>query len=224
MVARNSLVSGIFIGLTAAIKPNFALWILFLLASRNWRTGLMATFVFTFTNLIPLFMYGSEVYVQWLLASSLSPGVLGMPGNGSLMGLTSRLGNAEIGVAISLILSAVSLVWAWQKHPGLPKTHELGLVASLLSSPITWVGYTPLLLPIFLARKNWNLPLQIAAAILVVPFVFPLAYFDNSPIGFIVWGGWYGWGLLLIAYVVFSNAWLPDTAPKDANINNIQTN
>jgi hypothetical protein len=91
----------------------------------------------------------------------------------------------------------------------------LGIIASLLASPISWTGYTILLLPIFFSLKKWTIPVIVAAAILTIPFQIVLQLFQSSFTNFVIFGWLYGWGILLL---------LGDLVTKTIGHTSMQTN
>jgi hypothetical protein len=91
----------------------------------------------------------------------------------------------------------------------------LGIMASLLASPISWTGYTMLLLPIFFSLKKWTIPAIVSAAILAIPFAIVLQLFQTSFVNFVLFGWLYGWGLILL---------VGDVVAKTIMTSSIQTN
>jgi hypothetical protein len=194
------ILAGALAGGIVAIKPNLLIWILMLAAARRWKMSLAAVVSAAALSAIPALVYGPEIYLQWLRAGKLDGRILGMPGNSSLAGLTTRLGSLEIGLGLGLLLSLFYLI-AIARRPA-PESdrpaHALGLTLSLLASPISWTGYTLMLIPVFFWRREWPSLMTVAGGILAVPFIVPLFLFDNSMFNFVLWGWWYGWGLLLL--------------------------
>ena len=82
----------------------------------------------------------------------------------------------------------------------------LGIIASLLASPISWTGYTILLLPIFFSLKKWTVPAMVSAAILTVPFQLVLQFFQTSFVSFVIFGWFYGWGILSLLAALVKNS------------------
>jgi Glycosyltransferase family 87 len=201
------ILAGVAIGLLIAMKPNFILWPLFLLISGYFLTFAISLISSLVVSLIPIAFYGTEIYTQWLDASSLRPETLIMPGNNSILGLSARFHSITLGIVISIILVLVLLALSRLKSPKDMERTEyisaLGIIASLLASPISWTGYTLLLLPIYFSLKRWTLPVIASAVILSIPFAIVLRLFQNSFINFVLLGWLYGWGiLLLLGYVV----------------------
>jgi alpha-1,2-mannosyltransferase len=201
--------AGIAIGLVIAIKPNFVLWPIFLLVSGYFVTALISLISSLVVSLIPILIYGTRIYAQWLEASSLRFETLIMPGNNSILGLTGRFHSITLGVILSIIIVIALLVMSKLRlsenldHPDY--VSALGIIASLLASPISWTGYTILLLPSFLSLKKWTIPVIISAAILMIPFQIVLQFFQISFVNFVIFGWLYGWGILLLLGQVIKN-------------------
>lgn len=202
-----------------AVKPNFIIWPIFLLVSGYYVTFLASVLSSLLISLIPGFFYGIQIYRQWLEASSHRLETLILPGNSSILGLTSRFNNLTIGIVLSIILVVALLYFLKQKTPiGLQSSERvsaLGIIAAILASPLSWVGYTILLLPIFFSLKKWTLPVIISAAILSIPFGFILKLWQSSFLNLVIFGWFYDWGILSLLVGVVKNTMMT---------NNIQTN
>ena len=207
MQGKRYLLAGLAIGLVIAIKPNFILWAVFLLFSGYYLTFLVAGITSLAVSIIPIFFYGVEIYTQWLEASTLQIETLIMPGNNSILGLTARFNATNTGIVLSIFAAAVLLVISRQNKPGVTGQLEyisaLGIIASLLASPISWTGYTILLLPVLFSIRKWEAPVIGSAFIFSIPFGIVLNQFQNSFWQFVVFGWLYGWGILLLLGGVF---------------------
>jgi hypothetical protein len=199
------ILSGIFLGILIAIKPNFILWAILLFVTGNWRIFLSAGLCAASISAIPLATNGFGIYRQWLEATSIfTPNLLLFPGNNSFQGLTARFGSSEAGVILSIFFTVLIIFYVYKTKPVTEKVNALAIVASLFISPIAWTGYTLLTLPIFFERKQWGWPLWLTAGIFSVSFVFPLMLFTLSFFNFIVFGWFYGWGLLcLLGWIIW---------------------
>jgi alpha-1,2-mannosyltransferase len=206
----NYVPAGIAIGLVVAIKPNFILWPIFLLFSGYYLTFFMSILSSLVVSLIPVLFYGTKIYAQWLEASALHPETVIMPGNNSILGLTTRFGSIPAGIVISIIVILILLIWSKRKSSDSMEKPEyvsaLGIIASLLASPISWTGYTILLLPIFFSLKKWTVLAMISAAILTVPFQLVLQFFQTSFVSFVIFGWFYGWGILFLLGALVKNS------------------
>jgi hypothetical protein len=198
-----NLEAGIFLGLLISVKPNFLIWVLILFAANNWRMGLSAMVTLILTWSIPLVFWGPDVYVQWLDATGVSSKILAMPGNSSLPGFFSRVNLMSTGIVVSIILFAGTCFFII-KHRETPlvfnnkKTiNSIGIIVSLLASPISWAGYTILLLPTLLSRGDWNGLTSVSAIILSIPFPFILLLYKYSELAAVISGFAYTLPLIL---------------------------
>lgn len=196
------VLAGIAIGMALTLKPNFVVWPIFLLFSGYFSVFVAAALSAIAISLIPIALYGPKIYIQWLEASAVPHATLIMPGNNSFAGLVSRFNYDSLGVALSISLLLALLYLSIRQGKDSPQRFErvsaLGILASLLASPIAWTGYTILLLPVFFHKKDWA-PLRVAAAIILsVPFAVVLQLWQNSFVNFVIFGWLYGWALLCL--------------------------
>jgi len=198
------ILAGLALGILIATKPNFAFWALLLGFAGYWSTLFTAGGTAFMISLIPLIIYGPNIYYQWLDAAAFfTPSVLLWPGNNSLQGLGARFGLADMGTILSILLVILASIYIYKIKPPASQINILGIVVSLLISPIAWTGYTILTLPIFFARRQWSWQYWIAALIFIFPFMFILPLFQISSFGFLFFGWFYGWGLLFILADLF---------------------
>ena len=218
------IVGGMLLGVLIAIKPNFVFWAVLLGIAGNWRAFLSAGLTAAGISLIPLMTNGIKIYVQWLEATSIfTPDLLLFPGNSSFQSLMARFGSPETGIAMGALLVCYVAWHVFKTRPTMTKINALGIIVSLLISPIAWTGYTLLALPIFFENQKWSWKLYLAAILFAVPFVFPLQLFQTSFINFIVFGWFYGWGLLALLYDELFTASIR-VDQKAAMTSSIQTN
>jgi len=216
---KRYILGGIAIGLVVALKPNFIIWPIFLLVSGYSVTFLASALISLLISLIPLLSYGIKIYQQWLEASSLRREALILPGNSSIVGLTARLNDLTVGIVIDVILVCALLYLSKQRKSTKMGHSEyvsaLGIIAAILASPISWAGYTIFLLPILFSMKKWNYLVIISAAILSFPFIILLTLWQTSYPNFVIFGWFYGWGILSLLAGVVKNTIMTS---------NIQTN
>jgi alpha-1,2-mannosyltransferase len=201
-----NIVTGFFLGLVVALKPNFAIWLLLLVLVGFWEIGAFAATTTIIVSVIPILFYGSNIYSQWLKAIAPNNSQFyALPGNSSITGLISRFGDYQLGTIISMIALVIVLyIVVTSRNKLVAKSNKfelinaLGIITSILISPIAWVGYTILLLPTFLSLSKWSFPFRLGAGMLAIPFLFPLLLFDNSFFNFVFWGWWYGWAILIL--------------------------
>lgn len=189
-------VSGILLGICIAIKPNFLLIIVFLLLLKKLRASLFAVASAAMISVIPIFIYGIDIYHQWRIAVSAYNGYA-IPGNNSILGLLIRIGLEDLNPVFILLLIILGLILVWKYRYDIFSTGIISLIITLLISPVAWPGYTTFLLPYFLKYK-WNILSSISAAILSVPVlvIFDNYYYSQFHLVFLGW--LYGWSLLLL--------------------------
>lgn len=213
------VLAGIAMGILVAIKPNFVIWPVFLLLSGYVASAVTSIVTSAVVSIVPILIWGTEVYRQWFSASALRVETLIMPGNSSIVGLTGRFDNMSAGVILSFALALGLFVLAKYKTSSdmnrVEHISTLAVIASLLVSPISWPGYSILLLPIFFSLHKWTMPVIISAAILAIPFQIVLQMFQRSEFNFVFFGWLYGWGILVL---------LGEVVRKSMTTSSIQTN
>lgn len=221
---RQMVSAGIFLGILIVIKPNFFLWAFLLLIGGQLSVFISAVLCAIAISSIPVLVYGTNIYTQWLEASSIyTPTLLLFPGNNSLQGLTARFGLPTLGIILGIALIAVLTWYVITKKPPIPGLNILGILTSLLISPIAWTGYMLVLLPHFFRSSNWNWLLKAGAVIFSVPVIFPLVFFETYDANFVLFGWFYGWGLLMVFASLFSVSSNCEEKTDDKT-NSIQTN
>jgi len=204
--------AGILLGLLVAAKPQFGLWPLLLLIGGLWPAALAAASVAGALTALPILRFGPGIYRSWLSATSLVSTAFSV--NASIPGLFARLSSFWPGTfslaarsltAVGFLLAGALVVGVcalvWRRRPAIDEIGALGLVAALLASPISWVGYTCLLAPIFLSRR-WNPALYVAGLLLLVPAPIIWAAGDASRVFRLASGMVYLAALLLILWTL----------------------
>jgi hypothetical protein len=171
--AQRDLAAGAAIGLLAALKPNLAVWPTLLLLGRRRRPGGVAVLAAATASAVPLVTEGPGVYQQWLrVTPSISDAAGGMArigGDFSLVAMAGRFSAAPLGLVAAAAL-VVGLGWlALTRELDAERLSALALPAALLLGPVTWVGYSVLLLPV-LAFLDWTPRVVLAAVLLCLPF------------------------------------------------------
>jgi len=193
--------AGLALGFLVAIKPNFAFWLLLLGTGGYLTVPLSAGIVALFLSILPLFIWGPEIFKQWLAALSHYPSIgLLIAGNSSFQSLTARFGSGLPGTVISLLFICGSLYLTRRYKFSLGRINTLGIVGSLLVSPFSWVGYTILTMPIFFSTLKWNWQYKLAAVLLTFPYILVMYSFQKSFLYSLLFGWLYGWGLLLLVF------------------------
>ena len=163
---RNLLWAGILIGLVVAIKPNFAIWPLFMLLAGQRKIALTSVAVVAAISGIPLLIEGPGIYSQWLEAARAYPRAAIAP-NASMFGVATRLGIQEAGYAVAAGIVGVGAFYAWRWRLTGREASAWSVVLTLLVGPLTWVGYTLFMLPLLLSRRWARWEIAIAATMLV---------------------------------------------------------
>ena len=180
LLPRRPVLAGVAIGVLVAVKPNFAIWPLLLLVSGTWLPVLISGIVAAILSLVPALIYGPSIYRLWTHGLASYSGVA-EPLNASLPGLLARLGLPWLSLPACCILVAALMLTVWRRRPQVSQVSSLGLVASLVVSPLAWVGYTVMLLPVFWSSRSalaWP-----AAIMLSVPplLLWTISRFSSLP-------------------------------------------
>ena len=159
---------GILIGLVIALKPNYAVLPLILLAAGHYRIALPAIGAAAGISAIPLLLDGPQIYTQWLELSVHFPG-LTWTSNASLASAGARLGVPFLGTMFAGLLLLGVLYVTWRIRPSALNAMACGLLTVLLLGPVSWAGYTLFLLPFLFSRK-WDRVTWVAVLLLAAPF------------------------------------------------------
>lgn len=197
--SRQAIGAGILIGAVVAFKPNFVVWPIFLLLAGHVRPAAAAIVSTVVFGLLPIALYGPQIYSQWFAALALES-VNPQVANASLPGLAVRVGAPQwLGIAaggLSLLLLTRILL---TRRPAPRATSGVALVGLLLASPIAWVGYSLFLLPAFM-RLLPGASLALAAALLCIPRLPLQEWADASIIVRLTLGSAYTVAWLLLAF------------------------
>lgn len=162
------LLAGLLVGLVIAIKPNYALVALVLFAAGHYRVAIAAGVSAGLISLVPLVLEGPMVYWQWLELSMHFEGVA-WTSNASLMSVGAHFGSPMAGRLLAVLLVLGVVAFQWRVRPNVLDSTAIGLMVVLLFGPVSWAGYTLLLLP-FLFSRPWNAPMWGAILLLDTPF------------------------------------------------------
>jgi hypothetical protein len=198
--------AGILIGIVVAMKPNFLVWPVLLFLSGHRRPAVMAFITAGAISLMPLLIYGPEIYRQWFeLVAADGDRALFLT-NGSFAGLAARAGVPALGLLLGLLLLAGLAAWAFWRRPDVRTVSDLALVASLLASPLGWIHYTLFLLPVIVG--HWRRPaMRIVALLLIVPVPFIIDQLAKPAWIQLTLGSVYGWALVLCLVILIMDEW-----------------
>jgi Glycosyltransferase family 87 len=204
------LAAGISIGLICAIKPNFLVWPGLLIVGKSKKIGFAAMATTAVISAIPLVLQGPVVYRQWIAACRRFNGYE-LPGNSSLLAIFSRAGVPNLGLAITVLMLAAVTIWVFLTKPEPLYASEIGILASLFAGPISWLGYTILLIPV-LYGKSMDTLTRIGCVLLCIPVWVTLPSADTSRITYILFWAPNLYPLALIAFsAVYSSGYIEET-------------
>ncbi len=157
---------GIGIGLATAIKLTPAVFIVYLLVTRRWRAGGLATAVAAVATLAAAVIAPdtSRVFFTEALLDTNRIGTLSFISNQSLQGAVARLNPAAPNTLLWLALvAAVLAFWLVRVRRAAANGDEKGGVAltgvlACLVSPVTWVHHLVWLLPALLLLAERGYP------------------------------------------------------------------
>ncbi len=198
---HNWLVAGISIGVICAIKPNFLVWPGLLIAGKSKKIGFTAFLTTGMLSAIPLLLQGPVIYREWLSACRGFNGYE-LPGNASLLAIFSRAGFPLAGFALTILFLAAVTIWVFVIKPESLYASEIGILASLIAGPISWLGYTLMLVPVMYG-KTMNTLTRIGCVLLCIPIWIAIANADTSRLTYILlWApNMYAIGLLAYSAV-----------------------
>jgi len=198
--------AGLLIGVIVAMKPNFLVWPVLLFLSGHHRSAIVAFVTAGAISLIPLLIYGPEVYRQWfeLVAADGSRALFLT--NGSFAGLAARAGIPSFGLVLGLLLLAGLAVWALWRRPDVLTVSAMALLASILASPLGWIHYTLFLLPVIV--RHWHQPaMRIVALLLIIPVPFIIDQLGKPAWIQLTTGSVYSWALVLCLAILINDEW-----------------
>jgi hypothetical protein len=198
--------AGLLIGIVVAMKPNFLVWPVLLLLSGQHRSALAAFVTAGAISLIPLVIYGPDVYRQWFeLVAADGDRALFLT-NGSFAGLAARAGIPSFGLVLGFLLLMGLAAWAWWRRPDVLTVSAMALLASILASPLGWIHYTLFLLPVI--AMHWNrMLMRVVALLLIVPVPFIIDQLGKPAWTQLTIGSVYGWALVLCLAILIADEW-----------------
>ncbi|MBJ6123965.1 glycosyltransferase family 87 protein [Microvirga splendida] len=198
--------AGLLIGIVVAMKPNFLVWPVLLFLSGRYRPAVAAFVTACAISLVPLVLYGPEVYRQWLeLVAADGERALFLT-NGSFSGLAARAGVPFLGLVLGFLLLAGLAAWAFWRRPDVLTVSAMALLASVLASPLGWIHYTLFLLPVIV--RYWHRPaMRVVALLLIIPVPFIIDQLGKPAWIQLTIGSVYGWALVLCLAILVTDEW-----------------
>ncbi|WP_064695182.1 glycosyltransferase family 87 protein [Rhizobium aegyptiacum] len=189
--------AGIMIGLLISMKPNFAVWPVLLFLAGHRLPSVLAVTTAAVIAAIPLAMFGSQIYLDWLRLVATDGQRAIFLTNASFAGVAARAGLPAAGTVLAALLLLGLAGWAFFRRPPIIAVSGFALLASLLASPLGWIHYTLFLLPVLLHhwQRAWA---WVAGAALTIPVPVILGYFGAARLTQLTAGSIYAWALVLI--------------------------
>jgi alpha-1,2-mannosyltransferase len=199
-------IAGVAIGIIAACKPNFMALIALMLFARQFRLVGWALLTFVALSAAPMILYGFQVYIDWfdLLVKDGPRAVF--PTNGSITGVFARIDMPAVGMAVSVVYLAAVAVWTFVKRPPILTVAALGIVSSLLASPIAWAHYALLLTPFLLQNWERGSRLLTSASVIMLLPLFAIAGRDiDHPLIALTVGSIYFWSYVAVLAFILTD-------------------
>jgi len=229
--------SGLWLGLAIGIKPFLGVLLLGLFVLGNWKALISATCALLGLSALGALIFGMSACQDYVLVAG-NVSWTASNWNGSWFGFFDRYfggqananwpANKPLSKALGTALAVLTVgLWAWitrGQHRraatnGVDALFALGLPVALLTSPLGWVYYFPVLtLSGFIAWQHTShaadpRPLRLALLLPVVMSVVPISLKPSpSPLSPTLWYGvdaWYFYSLL-IALFAYSVAMRPN--------------
>jgi len=165
--------SGMLVGIAAAVKLTPAIAGVYLLGARRWSAALFSLAVFLFTIGVSLFVVGDQAryYFTDLLGDAHRVGPIATSFNQSWRGAISRIVGYDAGygplVLTALVITAVIAVLAWRALEDSDALGRLLVVElfGLLLSPISWTHHWVWLVPLMIWLIHGPLRERVAAKV-----------------------------------------------------------
>jgi hypothetical protein len=187
--AHREWTAAIAIGVLLAIRPTLLFWPAFLYFAAHRRLAWRSMAVAGIVSAYPILIYGADIYRKWIGALANDPHNAIAP-NIAIVPFFGRIGFGPLGVALAATL-AMALAWiCWKRKPDASTASAIAHGAWLLCSPLSWVHYTLIAAPWFVARR-WNLAAKVAATLLAVPMIISVRLSAGSTLHMMIGSGIY---------------------------------
>jgi hypothetical protein len=195
--------AGVCIGTLVALKPQFILWPIFLLLGRFFLPALISVATTVMLSAVPLMVYGQTIYLQWFEALDGVALRIPLQTNVSLPGLFSRIGMYYVGLGAGVTLCVLTGTWIFRRRPPILRVTTFALLLTLLASPLAWVHYSLVLIPVYISRWKDEV-FRLPAYLLIIPArLIAQAPYSSHWYLFTV-GGAYTWALVITLTVVIA--------------------
>jgi len=161
--------AGLLIGIFLAVKPNFLFWPVLLFFTGHRRAAVWAGISFFALSLLPLLVFGPDIYKQWFdVVVAETGGREGFFTNASIMSIGYRAGSTVTTVLLVLAILTWTVAQILRKQTDVADASAIGIGLGIVLSPVAWFHYMIFLLPAMLTRR-WSPRILIAAVLMLVP-------------------------------------------------------
>jgi hypothetical protein len=162
------VLAGLCIGVLVAWKPHLVLWPCCLLFAGHRRSAVAALATAAALSAVPLLVLGPDVYRAWAAALSQYHGMQVATNVSVTAWLLAAMPMPRTVTAAAGAAIGASLWHLIRTRPSWSSCSDLALASALALAPISWAGYTLLLLPVFLHRA-WTVSITLSAALFACP-------------------------------------------------------
>jgi len=213
---------GFFWGLAAALKLFPGLLIVMLSPSR-WKraalTGIIAAAILLALAGITIGLSDSFAYIMQVIPQSQQ--WYGHDCNFSLMSIGYRLGGLTVGWALTITAVMVITFLSFKSRDNRDRLYAVGTAGMLIISPLSWLGYGILLIPVFLllftelskCGSRYDIWVFIAALVLTQYWPFQAEPMTGSVVEFLFYAIPPVCGYILVIFLAYR---LPDAEPTPA--------
>lgn len=184
--------AGVIIGIMCVIKPHLLMWPLFLLLSKERRAGIFAFVTVGAVTLLSLLVFGYEVHASWLHVLATKASATRYTASVSLHSLLETFAPRKLHFILTALICLMSIgCAAWDRRAH--RVSEYALTLAVLVAPISWVGYTSIVVAAMLMNGRRSALFKFGLLFFMVP-IHLLIYLPEYPLAYAV----YPVGLLLL--------------------------
>src|SRR5215469_2078079 len=143
------------IGVMVAMKPNLGFWPVMLWIAGYRRPAILSGATAAALSVLPVVLYGPSIYGQWLHAHSLVSHYL-FAADVSLAGFCTRIGSRAAGEVLAVVVALALLIFVYRRRPSQVDVGGIAICAGLLCSPLAWMEYTLIVVPLFAGSRKWG--------------------------------------------------------------------
>lgn len=198
---QRNLVAAIFIGILIAFKPNFLVWPSLLFISGHYRLAINIILIAGGLQLISGAIFGWHIFEQWWQVIANDAGRQSFPTNLAILGLVSKFNLPGIFLSSPLVFLMILACITWYRKPSLNDVGKIGLLASILASPIGWIHYILMILPIFFTLKKNKLT-EISMCLFLIPATSIIGFNEADLLTKVTIGSAYSWGAIAILFII----------------------